>query len=773
MKLNNFIKCILLLSIIVIIIYYQSTSTFSIEGFVDEKSSRKHSYNDDNKHEFTCEGDPSTYTCAGENSGWPNCQGIPYTTGGFGITSDPCLTFPDGDVQEDSQYDEDNGYPSYGKNPYFKDKSSFIPAKDNLGNPLKNPTNWYTGRGLIQLTWSCNYMKTQRSLYFLREGLSSKAAQKQIQKNWPKIANSVTHDLQKVSICRNPDIVCGNYKTNKTTPTVTYSDSIVDQAIPWLTCIIYWCEIINTKSSWGKNFDYLTALAGIGPSGGANSPKRIAFSVLYAYMMGLTENDFQIQKGASSGSNGISNICLKKTNKKGCSGGSSSGSSGTSCPGWKKSAAGNIKCSQCAENSCASIIDPTGVCSDCWGDIRCIDDNDSTVTRSCSGGSSDPGKKSNLPFPKDPMSVAKFIMDLKTPPIKASSCFDKHYIKDIMTPTQKKFICAGNDLVKKTSDIQNWEHNYKTTWPSNDAMYMTYAINCKMNQAGAESGPLYSVGNPFATKASQQQINPMYTWEGLAFAAYLWNLGAKNSKILSQYGGFCGSSNIVENKLTLAIFLGNAIVESANFMVCNESTVATGESSSGKPTECNVYSQMPGFPGRYFNNCDDAEPCTYSCCKKGQKACDGSGGGGGGGGGGGQYPQCKPTQDAIKAGYNICSYRNSVLCNKAEPNGKHLCKWDGSSPPAPASNKYSCNNGTCISDPTGKYSTLKACKKRCKSPKPHPHPHPQPTPSGRGNCGSCSKGTCAGQGAWAGQCLQTTEAECNAYDSSQYQWCGE
>ena len=108
-------------------------------------------------------------------------------------------------------------------------------------------------------------------------------------------------------------------------------------------------------------------------------------------------------------------------------------------------------------------------------------------------------------------------------------------------------------------------------------------------------------------------VNPIYTWEGLAMAAYIWNLGAKNSTTLNTLGGFCSENDPVKQKLTLAILLGNATVESANFMLCQESIESVGAGSNNE--SCSTYSRTGNnnFTARYFNNCDNVDPNDYSC----------------------------------------------------------------------------------------------------------------------------------------------------------------
>ena len=84
---------------------------------------------------------------------------------------------------------------------------------------------------------------------------------------------------------------------------------MIDKAMPWLACIIYWVQKINVSSDWYENYSYTTALSGIGPSGSADSPKRVAYSLLFASLLGLQlGQDFIITSSSDGG--GICNISL-------------------------------------------------------------------------------------------------------------------------------------------------------------------------------------------------------------------------------------------------------------------------------------------------------------------------------------------------------------------------------------------------------------------------------------------------------------------------------
>lgn len=703
MKYDNTIKCIALTSIIMYILYVEYTKISVAEPFSTDKPYRAST-------KYPCDG---RQKCS-PNSGWPTCYVNPsLAPEGYSISTDPCLTFPEGDLPD---MNSQKPYPVSGKNAYFKSPHMFKAPKDNLGNAVQNPTNWFTGRGLAQLTWSCNYMKTQRIIYFLNKGLHN--AQHQIANDWNVMSSAlnlslgssaihtIEQDIKKINICRNPDSVCGNYTIQVGTPTINYSSSIVDQAIPWLTYIIYWCEIVNTNPSWGKNFDFKTALAGISHVGNNNASKRLAFATLYAYMLGLTDSDFSIQKNTRRNS-GIENICLQSTNTLGCSE-PGAGEKDFSCVGYKRTA-NNVKCQDCESVKCTQK-DPTGVCGKCARDIACTDSKGRSSdamgtphmcsTHGTTQDNESHSSKSALAYDISPLDSFRFIMQMKDPNKKPSDCIHNNggnsYISTKMSEQQKQDICAGESQKK----LKEWENKEfpKNNLGNTNSIFLTYPINCRMKQPGYNESPLYSVGKPFSVIAREQQINPMYTWEGLAFAVYLWNLGSQHNDILRRLGGFCSSKNIVENKLTLAIFLGNATVESANFMICNESTIATG-GSDNSPTSCDVYSKQSGFPGRYFKKCKNTQPCKYGCCTADQHECsegymhnDNSSSGLLPISPGkeslspispsGKFTQCKPTPDGIEehGGESkatvYCSYRSKEMCNNASSNGKQLCNWN-------------------------------------------------------------------------------------------------
>ena len=515
--------------------------------------------------------------------------------GSFSVATDPCLTFPDGDVSE-GKTSGNNSYPN----------GSWEPAHDNLGNPIEKPSEWYFGRGLVQLTWGCNYLKTQVSIKKLLDSIQTQndtisndlaIIKTKINLGSENTAELILEKLKTVSICRNPSILCGNYKTKEGTPEITYSDSIIDQAIPWLACIIYWCENINIKSDWTKNYNYQTALQGIGPSGSADSPKRVAFSLLFAYMMGLDDSNFFTVKSEQ----GVCDIGLSDMKNKSCTVG---GSKIYKTPSnWNS----KMSCDNCSSQECTgtpSVSAPwTGKCEISsadpggWGqaDIPCGNacatcNNREKECPSKGGGGG--GNSPKIPFTKSPIEIFKLIMGLKQSKNTISSCLSKLNISNL-SETQKAKIGAT-----QTAIVGAWESNNSNTHSN----YLTYAINCKLPDNDKLKQYTWDVNS---------KVNPIYTWEGFALAAYLWNLGAKSSPDLKQYGGFCSESDSVKQLLTLAIFLGNATVESANFMVCQESILAIGEGSGNKG--CNEYMKSEGFPGRYFNNCDNANPYTYSC----------------------------------------------------------------------------------------------------------------------------------------------------------------
>lgn len=601
----------------------------------------------------------TTNNCGG---GWPTCQGIPGVSGGANLLTDPCLTFPDGNPNNFVNSDGTPAVITPGPNTKSIDTSSKSPCVDNQGNPISNWTKCYFGRGLIQLTWSCNYLKTQVSLYYLSQGLLGKTSPN-------STFNSLLTNFQnmyqqgKLSICRNPNLLCGEYSTTKGIPTVTYNSSKIIQAMPWLACVIYWCENINISGDWNKCYSFSSALSGIGPAGSADAPKRIAFSTFFALVLGIDPNLLNFGNGG--------NLCLKKENNDpngtDCTCTGSSGPSGNyylppNNIWWPPT----IKCGDCDDYK-VDTLSP-GV----QADMACYSGDSDPSAQNCNNGdpgccstcnnqnkkcpSSKPTPKSTSPdilFDLTPEEIYNFIINLP-------QNIDKNSIENALNYMRTNLSNEISQVeYKNTSAFDSWiTQNEKTP-----EILMQYGLNTKLERSGGNTG------SPLAKYAwdVNNTVNPMYSWQGLATAAYLWNKSASDpNSELHTYGGFCSESDITKRKLTLAIFLGNAMVESANFMVCQESI------TSADGTDCSSYGNNGNeFSSRYFNNCDNANPWTYSCqCGSG----GGTGGGGTGGGGDGGNCICADPNCSETLKSQCVTVNNKQVCDE-NTGWLKGCKW--------------------------------------------------------------------------------------------------
>jgi hypothetical protein len=218
-----------------------------------------------------------------------------------------------------------------------------------------------------------------------------------------------------------------------------------------------------------------------------------------------------------------------------------------------------------------------------------------------------------------------------------------------------------------TTDCINWLNSLTSTLKDSDScVLMQYPINVKLDRSKGQGGY-----NKDVVWNTQNPVNPVYSWEGLATALYIWNTFAKAMGI----SGVCCENDHTKRMLTLAIFLGNATVESANFMVCQESILGIGKNSNCK--DCSVYSKGGNtFPTRYFNNCDDANPYTYSCQDPNSEGPCGAGGGGGGGGGGACMPKDKNIVKCTGCYTNTSGYckgTNGVCYPTQKVNGECIC----------------------------------------------------------------------------------------------------
>lgn len=134
--------------------------------------------------------------------------------------------------------------------------------------PIDEQQYCYYGRGLVQLTWSCNYANVQNSLEVLYKVFIE-------DQNWLNKQSDLIKDFvniyqkqgkDSINICKNPDAVCGSYSMNGNE--VIYNPSIVFQAMPWITSIEYWTRAVDPI--WHKSYSFYSSVyEGIKPSGDA------------------------------------------------------------------------------------------------------------------------------------------------------------------------------------------------------------------------------------------------------------------------------------------------------------------------------------------------------------------------------------------------------------------------------------------------------------------------------------------------------------------------
>lgn len=161
--------------------------------------------------------------------------------------------------------------------------------------------------------------------------------------------------------------------------------------------------------------------------------------------------------------------------------------------------------------------------------------------------------------------------------------------------------CSLNPIPTVSQDWINWAKN------SPNAL-LQYFVNVRRTTQG--------VLQQWPTSDADIKLNPYYSWDGFVLAVYLWNKAVELNnedpkKPLGNVLGFCNEPDVLKRSMTLGAFLGNAVVESAWFLVCRESTFLNKKGDDGKFITC------PGigdsFNPRYFNNCDNADPSDYSC----------------------------------------------------------------------------------------------------------------------------------------------------------------
>jgi len=179
---------------------------------------------------------------------------------------------------------------------------------------------------------------------------------------------------------------------------------------------------------------------------------------------------------------------------------------------------------------------------------------------------------------------------------------------DIVTWVQNlyKTLNWKNQLTSSNSGAtpvsSDWINNWALTHPNS---ILQYYVNYRRTSQGNNCAPS---GTNFWPTQDPIEVNPVYSWDGLATAIYIWNQAVElnnqsSDKPLGDIAGFCDETDINLRSMSLAAFLANATVESAYFMVCKESTILN--------TKPSVY--CPGTEGstgpdrynpRYCNNCD-------------------------------------------------------------------------------------------------------------------------------------------------------------------------
>lgn len=202
---------------------------------------------------------------------WPQCQ-FPGSDGKFinapggDIHSDPCMTDPYADGSNTPHLDNDK--PT---------------CTDWNGNLWAQQQECYFGRGLIQLTYSCNYYQAQRFLRLMGELISSNETDETLS----KFKNALTlpfTDPASINLCANPDTLCGNYTLDANNDKAIYSPNALQQIIPWLACIIYWAT--KCAPQFNKCYSFLKAYEGIAPSGAGAPADRLNAMKLLLEAMG-------------------------------------------------------------------------------------------------------------------------------------------------------------------------------------------------------------------------------------------------------------------------------------------------------------------------------------------------------------------------------------------------------------------------------------------------------------------------------------------------------
>ena len=280
---------------------------------------------------------PTKDNCTG---GWPVCQ----FAGSDGIfinlpPQDPCMFDPYAEGDSSGQNKLDNNKPT---------------CSDWNGNPWKQQQECYFGRGLIQLTWSCNYYQAQRMLRLMASLLTKSSGDPVLQQFKNSIeAKPITNSS--INLCANPDMLCGNYTIDKTTSKITYSNNIIERAIPWLSCIIYWAT--KCAPAFNTCYSFLAAYQGIAPSGSGEPADRLRAMKFLMTIMGADLTD-----ATKFISTDIDLNLAKYT----CGGGGSGGGGQSYC-GYASDDPRLCK----NKNKCSSDTDCTQKSDKCWANIPC------------------------------------------------------------------------------------------------------------------------------------------------------------------------------------------------------------------------------------------------------------------------------------------------------------------------------------------------------------------------------------------------------------------
>jgi hypothetical protein len=249
---------------------------------------------------------PTQNNCTG---GWPVCQiSSPFKLPD--ISTDPCMSDP----QADGSF----------QNPLDNNKPR---CSDWNGNVWDQQQDCYFGRGLVQLTWSCNYYKVQSIYTRMSKLFASTYTNDPILSSFintmdPKNINTP----QSGNVCANPDVLCGDYTLDGNT--IIYSTDPIKQAIPWLSCISYWAFAVNP--SWLTCYSFAASYAGIAPSGAGAYPDRLKAYQNLLTIMGVNPNYYVTTS---------SNTCLSPTINANCvdcsgGGGGGVGSKNYCSPAW-------------------------------------------------------------------------------------------------------------------------------------------------------------------------------------------------------------------------------------------------------------------------------------------------------------------------------------------------------------------------------------------------------------------------------------------------------